>query len=248
MITITVANQKGGVGKTTTAVTLAHGLARVNFNTLVMDLDPQGQCASLLQMNQERNVYRFLVDHRPLQEVALSTGRDHLWLMPGNKETHIAQVVNLMRGRGKELLKELLDTPRIGGDQLHYVVLDTAPTVGELMQSALFAADILLIPSAMDHLSLDGVKGVLDTLQELRRPMPPKLLILPTFYDEVTRESKANLELLRQNFAPQSLLVPIHRATIMRECAALGQTVFEAAPESRTAQEYQAVAKGVAYG
>ena len=135
-------------------------------------------------------------------------------------------------------------TERVNGDRLHYLVLDTAPSAGGLQENALFAADVLIIPSAVDHLSLEGVAEILRTLSALRRPSPPLVRILPTFYDEVTRESKANLGRLREAFG-EGVLEPVHRAAVLRECPAVGATIFEHGPESRAAREYAAVVWGV---
>ena len=233
---ITVANQKGGVGKTTTAVTLAHGLAMKHYNVLVVDLDPQGQCASVLGMEQEPGVFNLLVNRVPLRDVVRTTGREGLWLMPGNKRTATAQTLLAVEGYRVEALLEVLgDT--LSGERLHYTVVDTAPAVGALQGSALYAADFLLIPSAVDHLALEGVTQILKTLQAINRPVPPVIRALPTFYDEVTRESKSNLDRLQQTFGG-ILLPPIHRAAILRECPSLGQTIFEYRPDHRAAAEY----------
>ena len=236
---ITVANQKGGVGKTTTAVTLAHGLALKHYNVLLVDLDPQGQCASLLGLEQEPCVFNLLVNRPLFRDVVRTTGRPDLWLMPGNKRTATAQTILAVEGYRVELLQELL-TGTIEGNKLHYIVIDTAPAVGALQGSALHAADFLVIPSAVDHLALEGVAQILKTLQALKRATPPTIRVLPTFYDEVTRESKTNLTRLQETFR-HALLPPIHRAAILRECPSAGQTIFEHKPDHRAATEYAQV-------
>jgi len=245
MVVVTVANQKGGVGKTTTAVTLAHGLALKNYNVLLVDLDPQGQCASLLGTAQEPGVFNLLVNRPPMRDVVRTTERPGLWLLPGNKQTETAQTVLIVEGRRPDVLATILDRT-IDGGRLHYVILDTAPAVGLLQENALYAADVLLLPSAVDFLALEGVREILTTLSALARPTPPAVWILPTFYDQVTRESATNLARLREVF-PQTLR-PIHRATVLRECAALGRTVFEHAPDSRAAEEYGALVRRVTDG
>lgn len=248
MITITIANQKGGVGKTTTAVTLAHGLARRNYNVLVIDLDPQGQCAPLLNMSQGKNVFDLLAMDTPLPDVALSTGRNNLWLVPGNKMTYATTAVNTVKGREpKRLLKDAVTTEFVSGQRMHYLILDTAPTVGDLQIGALSAAEILILPCALDRLALEGVKEILDSLDNLGRNEAPMLFVLPTFHDEVTRESRTNLNLLFETFS-EAVLPPVHRATILRECAALGRTIFEHAPDSRAAGEYNLLVRRVVDG
>ncbi len=243
MVTIAVANQKGGVGKTTTAVTLAHGLALKNYNVLVADLDPQGQCASHLGLDQEDCVFRLLVNRPPLRDVVRTTGRDNLWLLPGSKRSKTAETMMTIERQGVDTLGRIIEE-RVNGARLHYLVIDTAPSCGGLQESAIFAADLLLIPSAVDHLSLEGVGEVLKTMRALGRPSPPVVKVLPTFYDQVTKESAANLARLRDAFGAV-LFAPIHRAAVLRECPAFGVTIFEHAPKSRAAEEYGRVVWGV---
>jgi len=239
VITIAIANQKGGVGKTTTAVTMGHGLAIKNYSVLVVDLDPQGQCASHLGVAQSDGVFNLLVNDPPLRDVVKTTGRPGLWLLPGSKKTKTAEGVMLLERRGVDTLAAIL-SERVNGERLHYLVLDTAPSAGGLQENALYACDLLVIPSAVDFLSLEGVAQVIKTLKSLRRPAPPLVRILPTFFDEVTRESKTNLAQLRKAFG-DAILAPIHRAAVLRECPALGLTIFEHDGESRAAQEYGAL-------
>jgi chromosome partitioning protein len=243
MIFVTVANQKGGVAKTTTAVTLAHGLALKNYNVLLVDLDPQGQCSSHLGLDQEPGVFNLLLNRPPMRDVVRTTGRPNLWLLPGNKRTKTAETMMAIERQSVGTLREILEG-QINGGQLHYVILDTAPSAGGLQENGLWAADLLLVPSAVDHLSLEGVAEILKTLKALKRPRRPVTRLLPTFFDEVTRESKTNLDRLREAFGA-ALLEPIHRAAALRECPPLGQTIFEHEPNSRAANEYGAVVWGV---
>lgn len=239
MIVVTVANQKGGVGKSTTAVSLAHGLALKNYVVLLADLDPQGQCSSHLGLEQEDGVFNLLVNRPPIRDVVRSTGRRNLWLLPGGKRTKAAEGLMVVERAGVNTLRGVLEQ-KINGSGLHFLVLDTAPSAGGLQENALFAADLLVIPSAVDHLSLEGVKEILNTLEELRRPQPPLMRILPTFYDKTTGESRINLERLQDAFG-EAVVAPIHRAVKLRESPAVGQTIFEYAPKSRAAEEYAAL-------
>lgn len=243
MITIAVVNQKGGVGKTTTAVTLAHGLTLKNYNVLLVDLDPQGQCASHLGLDQDDGVFNLIVNSPPMRDVIRTTGRSGLWMIAGSKKTRTAEGMMLLERRGIDTLAAIL-TKKVNGNRLHYLLLDTAPSVGGLQENALFACDLLVIPSAVDHLSLEGVAQVLKTLKTLGRFISPLVQVLPTFYDEVTRESKMNLARLQEAFG-EATLDPIHRAAVLRECPALGMTIFEHAGESRAAREYAELVWGV---
>lgn len=235
---ITIANQKGGVGKTTTAVTVAHALAVKNQETLLLDLDPQGQCASALGQVHESGVFNLLAGGQDLADVTRTTGRGHLTLIPGDKRTATAQVVLNAEGFELNIIRTVLKPALRNG--LETVIIDTAPSVGGLQEAALYAADLVIIPTATDYLSTEGVVRVLDTLKVLsQRGWKGRILgILPTFHDKVTRESQATMDDLSKTFGSNLIFAPIHRATILRECASVGKTVWEIAPRSRAASEY----------
>lgn len=246
--TIAVANQKGGVGKTTTAVSIAHGLALAGKQTLLIDFDPQGQCASGLGTAQKRGVFNWLINGDPLKEVILATGRERLWLLSGNKDTAAAQILLSAQNKAINYVRRLLPVGRNGqAGSLDYIVFDTAPSVGGLQERALWAADLVLIPSATDFLSLEGVGMIIDTLKVLHQDhgWQGKLLgVLPTFYDLVTRESQATLAEMHRAFNSR-LMAPVFRATVLRECAAEGKTIFEFDPHHRAAEQYQVVVNKV---
>jgi len=245
-INIAIANQKGGVGKSTTVVTLAHGLSLSGGKVLIVDCDPQGQTAALLGIQQEPGLFNLLIAEWPPVQVIRATGRDGLDQIPSDKKTAAAQVTLAAQRAPITYIEEALKPIQSKYD---YVIFDTAPSIGDIMGAALFAADYVLIPSAVDFLSSDGVVKLMDTLQDIKDlEWPGKLLgILPTFYDEATRESKAILEELIEQFS-DGVLDPIHRATILRECAAYGQTIFEADRASRAAKEYNELVNYVIRG
>lgn len=237
--TITVANQKGGVGKTTTAVNLAHGLVRAGKRVLLVDLDPQGQCATILGLKQEPGAFNLLVADVPADQVIRSTDRPEMFVVLGDRKTATAQTVLEVQRTPLAYTQSKL-APAAQSDRYDYVIIDTSPSVGELQEQALWAADGVLIPCAVDYLASDGVFNIAETLKRLHdeHDWQGKILgVLPTFYDDVTRESRATLQDLRVRFGGV-LLNPIHRATILRECAVEGKTIFELAPESRAARQY----------
>jgi chromosome partitioning protein len=239
--TIAICNQKGGVGKTTTAVSLAHGLALRGRRVLLADFDPQGQCATALGLQQEPGVFNLLVNTRsdPRQWIR-DSGRSGLELLPGDRATATAQIVVNAENRPIDAIRSLF---RPLSREYDYIIFDTAPSVGGIQERALFAADQALIPTATEFLSMDGLAQMLEMASALRErhAWPGELAgILPTFFDEQTSESQRCLAQLQEMFA-DSLLSPIHRATVLRECAADGASIFEKEPQSRAAQEYEAL-------
>ncbi|MBN1484920.1 MAG: ParA family protein [Chloroflexia bacterium] len=240
---LTIANQKGGVAKTTTAVTIAHGLAIKGRSTLLLDVDPQGQCAVALGREQDQGVFDLLVTGRSLREAARPTGRKNLYLVPSDKRTATAQMVLAAEGAGLDTLRRALRKRMNGYNSPDYILIDTAPSLGGLQEMAIWAADLVLIPCGMDYLSTDGVVKILETMQHLSgKGWEGALMgILPTFYDETTRESQATLDDLQKTFGPGIILPPIHRATVFRECVSGGKTIWERYPTSRAAKEYATV-------
>jgi chromosome partitioning protein len=237
--TFTIANQKGGVGKTTSAVNLAHGLVLNGKRVLLIDLDPQGQCASILGLKQEPGAFNLLVAELPANQVVRETDRENLFVVLGDKKTATAQTVLSVQRVPITFVKEKI-SPAAHSDNIDFVIIDTSPSIGELQEQALWAADGILIPCAVDYLATDGVITITGTIKRLQDELKWKgsiLGILPTFYDEITRESKATLSELKKQFKGQ-ILPPIHRATILRECAVEGKTIFELDPTSRAAGEY----------
>ncbi len=246
---ICIANQKGGVGKTTTAVSLAHGLALRNKQVLLLDMDPQGQSATALGRNPEPGIFYLLTMGLSAQETTFvnswvrSSGREGLTLFPGDQQTMAAQTVLNAQNKPVSAIRNAIS--RFFKDGLDYIIFDTAPSVGGIQERAVWASDLIIVPTATEFLSADGVSKVMQmmsVLQEKKSWQGALLGILPTFYDEQTRESKATMESLQEHFGSR-VLPPIHRATILRECAASGQTIFETDPDSRSAEEYQTLSK-----
>ena len=240
---IVIANQKGGVGKTTTAVSLAHGLALRDRRVLLVDLDPQGQCATSLAVNPEPGVFNTLVTPRlDIHQWIRETGRTGLEILPGDRSTATAQIVINAENRPMDSIR-LLFKPL--SKEYDYIIFDTAPSVGGIQERAVYASDLALIPTATEFLSVDGLAQTVEMFNSMRdrSGWTGRLLgILPTFYDEQTTESAKSLKDLQDAFG-DSVLSPIHRATVLRECAAEGKTIFELAVTSRASREYEELSR-----
>jgi chromosome partitioning protein len=241
---IAIANQKGGVGKTTTAVTLAHGLARRGRRVLLLDFDPQGQAARALHLPASAGVYSLLtMDTGPdetayIQSKIIETGRENFWLLPGNKQTADAQGTINSQERPISWVRETLE--RFCTPQYQYLVLDTAPSLGGIQERVLWASDLVIIPTPAEALGSDGLRQVLDTMKRLSTEKNWKggfFGVLPTFFMETVKEHRLNLKALHFNLGDLVLPV-IHRAVVLAECPAFGKTIFEHAPLCRTTREY----------
>jgi chromosome partitioning protein len=247
MITaITIANQKGGVGKTTTAVNLAHGLVTEGRKVLLVDLDPQGQCSTILGLKPEPDVYNLLISEFSPGQAIRKTDRFNLYVLLGDRKTATAQTAMEINHSPISFIHDKI-LQAAEADGFEYVIIDTPPSVGEMQVQAVWASDGVLIPCSVDYLASDGVFNIMEMLGRIKNEFDwhgSVIGILPTFYDEVTRESKATLQDLKNNFGDK-ILEPIHRATILRECAVEGKTIFELAPNSRAARQYTQLVEAI---
>ncbi len=226
MTIITLANQKGGVGKTTTAVTLAHGLALQGQRTLLVDLDPQGHVAFALGAEKSPGLYRLIVDEDPIDQVSVSC-RSNLDIIPGDKRTEKAKRSVVISNFPTESIRRVLKHA-----EYDVILLDMAPSLDVLHVSALMASDWVLIPTKLDALAVDGVNEVLRSMAEVvERGHRLGYSILPTFFDRTTRETLHQLKALVGTFN-QHVWPPIPQDTRAREAPAYGKTLWEYCPRS----------------
>ena len=217
-----IVNEKGGVAKTTSAVTLAHDLARKGHVVALVDLDAQGNASPCLGLKPAPGLYELLLSVRALPQL-LVEARPNLWLLPSDSST--AKLKTILAG---ESYRELLLAKALEPLEAEFVILDTGPSRDLLHDMAHHAADQIVCPVMVDHLALIGVAQELETLKVVRSYGHPIeiLAILPTFWDSITKESSVNLQRLVAAFG--DLVLPaVPRTTRLRECTAFGRTPWE---------------------
>jgi chromosome partitioning protein len=245
---IAVANQKGGVGKTTTAVNLAAGLAVEEKKVLLVDADPQGNATSgsgIQRIVSRKTLYNVLLLNEPITNVILPTELPLLWVLPADKNLAGAEI-ELVDAEGREYkLKGLLAQIRKNYD---YIIIDCPPSLGLLTINGLTAADSLLVPIQCEYFALEGVTELFDTLARLRRGLNPQLIIeglLLTMYDERTNLSAAVAQDLRDFYGTQVLRTVIPRNVRLAEAPSYGKPIILYDIRSRGAESYIQLAKEI---
>jgi chromosome partitioning protein len=239
---VTISSNKGGCGKTTTAVQVAAGLARAGQPVLLVDLDKQGHCATFLGRDPAPRLYDLLVKEHPLTEL-ISEVRPQLHLLASNSETIVAQDFARLRNAQADLLEQAIVARAIG---YTYILFDTPPQ-GLFQECAVYSADLLVIPVPVDYPGMDGAAQfiqVVEHLQKREKLAQAPLLIVPMFVDTRTNESRHNLEVLRERFG-ERVLPSVPYRTRMREAIAEGATIFEYAPKEDIAEIYQGLAQQI---
>jgi len=242
---VAVVNQKGGVGKTTTAISLGAALAAYERRTLLVDLDPQGNCTAGLGVEVAAGAattYDVLTGQEELQAVVRPTEFPHLSLVPATPDLAGAEV-ELVGMVGREFrLREALD----GFDRGRFVLVDCPPSLGLLTLNALAAADALVVPIQCEYFAMEGVSNLLKTVEEVRRFLNPELAIdgiLLTMYDDRTRLAQQVAQEVRSVFGELVFETVVPRNVRLAEAPSFGRPIHAYDLRSKGAQAYLALGR-----
>lgn len=247
-IVISVTNQKGGVGKTTTAVNLGYFLAKDKFRVLIIDFDPQGNATSGLGIEKaglEASMTEVVLGQVPVANIIKETKQKNLYIAPTTPELANAEVELTASNKKFVRLKEAIDSV---ADQFDYIIIDSPPSLSLLTVNGMIASEYLLLPVQTEFYALEGVAQLLDSMKLVKKAMNPnlKLLgVLATMYDKRTSLSSEVLEEVKKYFKDKVFNTTIPRNVRVAEAPSHGAPVGSYDKFSKGAKAYKDLAREV---
>ena len=245
---ISLANQKGGVGKTTTSINLAAALAKSGKRVLLVDADPQANTSSGLGVEiraLDNTIYECLINDVDPHTAIVKTGTDGLSLLPSHIDRVGAEIEMLNLEHREQLMKKVLDPVR---DEYDYILIDCSPSLGLITVNALTASDSVIIPVQCEFFALEGIAKLLNTIKIIKSKLNPALKIegfLLTMYDNRLRLSNQVYEEVKRHFGDLVFNTVISRNVRLSEAPSHGVSVLEYDPHSKGAQNYTSLAREV---
>jgi chromosome partitioning protein len=245
---VAIANQKGGVGKTTTAVNLGAALAEIGHRILIVDLDPQANATSSfgLQAVEQTSLYEPLIGDASITERIFPTERNGLFIVPSDLDLAGAEVEIARMPNHLTRLAETL-RPLLTDETFDFVLLDCPPSLGILMSNALAAADELLTPIQCEYFALEGLVKIVRLIEQVRDSGANTRLqlggIVMTMHDGRTNLSEQVVAEVRQHFGERVYQTVIPRSVRLSEAPSFGKSILEYAPSGAAAEAYRALAR-----
>jgi len=246
--TIAVTNQKGGVGKTTTAINLAASLAVLEYKTLILDADPQANATSGIGFNPKNiksSIYECVIDDLDPKQVILSTETPHLDLMPAHIDLVGAEIEMINIPNRERMMKKVIDKIR---DDYDFIIIDCSPSLGLITVNSLTAADSVIIPVQCEYFALEGLGKLLNTIKIVQSRLNTELDIegiLLTMYDSRLRLSKQVTEEVKTHFQSMVFDTIINRNTKLGEAPSYGNSIIMYDAESTGAINYLNLAREI---
>ncbi|MGQ9671847.1 MAG: ParA family protein [Candidatus Aminicenantales bacterium] len=242
---VAIANQKGGVGKTTTAVNLAASLALKNNRTLIIDLDPQGMATASLGKTKQpkKGIYQALMNGQDMMELIQGTDLDNCYICPCSPELAGVEVELFSRENKEKKLRQSVEKMR---HNFHFILIDCPPSLGYLTINALTAADSVLIPIQCEFLCMEGIPDLLNLFDKVRTYLNPLLSIegiILTMYDERTNLAKQVADEIRRSLKAIVFEVVIPRSVKLAEAPSFGKPIVLYDIKSRGAEAYLKLAQ-----
>jgi len=246
--TIAVTNQKGGVGKTTTAINLAASLAVLEYKTLILDADPQANATSGIGFNPKNiktSIYECIIDELDPKEVILATETPHLDLMPAHIDLVGAEIEMINIPDRENMMNRVIDKIR---DDYDFIIIDCSPSLGLITVNSLSAADSVIIPVQCEYFALEGLGKLLNTIKIVQSRLNTDLDIegiLLTMYDSRLRLSKQVTEEVKTHFQQMVFDTIINRNTKLGEAPSFGNSIIMYDAESTGAINYLNLAREI---